>query len=155
MSYNVNFQLLGAKGEDIVDDSIWIIKSLYPWIPPEPTSFMANRAIIVVRNPLDSILSWYHYLTQMNHSTKAPYRVDKDYPQLFDWWVKNQVPKMVKHYGQYMQEARQRKMPYHFVRFEDLVADPRPHYEDIMKYLLQLESLEGTNAMRRIQEVLN
>jgi len=81
--------------------------------------------------------------------------VAKDYPKLFDWWVRNQVPKMVKHYGQYMQEARQRKMPYHFVRFEDLVADPRPHYVNIMKYLLQMDSLEGTNAMRRVQEVLD
>ena len=70
----------GAKGEAIIDDSVWLVKTHYPWIPPAPISFDANRTIVVVRNPLDSILSWYHYITQVNHTTKAPYNVAADYP---------------------------------------------------------------------------
>ena len=43
---------------------------------------------------------------------------------------------MAKHYNLYLEEARSRKMPYLFVRFEDLVANPRPSLERMMRYLL-------------------
>ena len=154
LHFNVNFQMLGAKGEEIVDDSIWVVKTHYPWITPSNLTFSANRTLVVVRNPLDSLLSWFHYLSQASHTSKAPYDVAADYPQLFDWWIRNQVPKMAKHYKLYMDEARQKKIPYLFVRFEDLVDDPKPQLELIMRYLLQMETLEGTNAQRRVDQVI-
>lgn len=40
------------------------------------------------------------------------------------------------------------------MRYEDLVNDKKNTYEGIFKFLLELDSLEGTNAQRRIDEVL-
>ena len=57
---------------------------------------------------------------------------------------------MATHYKLYMDEARRKKIPYLFVRFEDLIDDPKPQLELIMRYLLQMETLDGTNAKRRI-----
>ena len=89
LHYNVLMQMLNSKGEEIVDESVWAVKTHYPWIPISPTNFYANRAIVVARNPLDSILSWYHLMSQQNHTTKAPYNIAADYPEFFDWWIKN------------------------------------------------------------------
>ncbi len=44
--------------------------------------------------------------------------------------------------------------PIHIVRYEDLVNEPKNTYEGIFKYLLEVDSLEGTNAQRRIDEVV-
>ena len=116
----------GAKGTDIVDDTVWVVKTHYPWIPPEPNVFSASRSLVVVRNPLDSIVSWYHYLSEVNHTTKAAYDVAADHPDYFDWWVRDLVPKMRKQYALYLEEARTKKAPYLFIRFEDLVSQPKP-----------------------------
>lgn len=42
----------------------------------------------------------------------------------------------------------------YIVRYEDLVNDPKNTYEGIFKFLLDLDSLEGTNVQRRIEEVV-
>jgi hypothetical protein len=49
-----------------------------------------------------------------------------------------------------LRDARLHKVPTLFIRFEDLVAKPKPELENIMRFLLEIESLEGTNAARRI-----
>lgn len=40
--------------------------------------------------------------------------------------------------------------PIYIVRFEDLLANPKSELEGIYKFLLDLDSLEGTNAQRRL-----
>lgn len=40
------------------------------------------------------------------------------------------------------------------MRYEDLVSNPKPELEGIMKYLLDLDDLTGTNAQRRVDEVI-
>jgi hypothetical protein len=39
------------------------------------------------------------------------------------------------------------------VRYEDLCQNPAEELEGMMKYLLDLDSLEGTNAGRRIEQL--
>lgn len=49
----------GYKGEGITDSSVWVVKSHYPerlgYI-----RFAARRVILLVRNPFDSIESYFH-----------------------------------------------------------------------------------------------
>ena len=47
-----------------------------------------------------------------------------------------------------------RQLPILFVRFEDLVTDPEPQLSNIMRFLLGIKHIEGTNAERRIKEVI-
>ena len=54
-----------------------------------------------------------------------------------------------------MREARLRRVPTLFLRFEDLVANPEPELRSIMSFLLGVKDLSGTNAERRIHEVLS
>jgi len=40
------------------------------------------------------------------------------------------------------------------VRYEDLVNNPKPELENIYKFLLEVDDLTGTNAQRRIDEII-
>ena len=55
---NVHLQMQGMKGEDIVDDTAWICKTHSPWIMPEAPVFQCNKMISIIRNPLDTFISW-------------------------------------------------------------------------------------------------
>lgn len=54
-----------------------------------------------------------------------------------------------------VKDALERAVPTLFVRFEDLVMDPEPELRSLMKFLLGVDDLTGTNAERRINEVLS
>ena len=53
-----------------------------------------------------------------------------------------------------MRDAREKSAPVLFVRFEDLVSNPEPELYRMMKFLLGETDLTGTNAERRIKEVI-
>jgi hypothetical protein len=36
---NVTLQMMGMKGEDIVDDSVWVVKTHSPWVMYEAPRF--------------------------------------------------------------------------------------------------------------------
>ena len=117
-------------------------------------SWYANKCIVVVRNPLESCLSLLHYASMSNHNTKAPFHFEKLYSNFFDWWVKYCCNAINKWYLSMMHDAKVRAAPILFIRFEDLVANPEPELRSMMSFLLGQSDLTGTNAERRIQEVL-
>ena len=54
-----------------------------------------------------------------------------------------------------MNDAKFRKVPTLFIRFEDLVMNPEPELYNMMSFLLGKRDLTGTNAERRIKEVID
>ena len=52
-------------------------------------SWYANKIIAVVRNPIDTCLSWLNIVSMNNHNTKCPFDYDKSYPKWFNWWVQD------------------------------------------------------------------
>lgn len=144
----------GMKGEDTVNDTVWIVKSHSPWIMPEAPVFSANKCIVIVRNPLDTNLSWLHLVAMNNHAMKSPFNYEELYPNYFDWWVKDCCTHVNSWMLTMMADAKFRRMPALFIRFEDLVLNPRPELYNMMRFLLGQKDLSGTNAERRIEEVL-
>ena len=63
---------------------------------------------------------------------------------------------MKRFYEIYMNDARNKEIPTLFVRFEDLVMDPEPELRKMMAFMLglTLEQFKGTNAERRVKEVV-
>ena len=53
-----------------------------------------------------------------------------------------------------MNDAKFRRVPTLFIRFEDLVMNPEPELYNMMSFLLGKRDLTGTNAERRIKEVI-
>ena len=57
-------------------------------------------------------------------------------------------------YQTFIRDSREKSAPVLFVRFEDLVTNPEPELYRMMKFLLGETDLTGTNAERRIKEVI-
>lgn len=144
----------GMKGEDIVDDTCWIVKSHSPWIMEYAPPFRSNKVIVIVRNPTESNISWLNCVSMATHSVKVPYKVHEEYPNFWTWWTKDCMTHMNNWYQTFMKDARSRQCPILFVRFEDLVMNPEPELYKMMKFILGTTDLAGTNAERRVQEVL-
>jgi len=142
------------KGEDIVDDTCWIIKTHSPWIMPEAPKFTCNKMLVVVRNPLDVMISWLNLLCLGNHDSKAPFDFEKEYPEWWDWWVRDCTKHFKNWFKVVMHDAKMRQVPTLFVRFEDLNNNPEPELRNIMRFLTGLKDLDGTNAERRVKEVM-
>jgi len=48
----------------------------------------------------------------------------------------------------------EKRIPIQFIRYEDMYSNPREELIKIFKFMLDLDSLEGTNCMRRIDAVV-
>jgi hypothetical protein len=146
--------MMGMKGEDIVDDTVWVRKTHSPWCMPFAPLFHCNKMIIVVRNPLDVIVSWLNLVAQACHNSKTEYTVEKDYPVWWGKWVVETAGFIRDWFNVYLKDAATRKLPIVWFRFEDMIMNPEPQLYDMMRMFTGKKDLEGTNAELRIQEVL-
>lgn len=53
-----------------------------------------------------------------------------------------------------MHDAKMKQLPVLFTRFEDLTTNPEAELTNIMKFLLNVTDITGTNAERRVKEVI-
>ena len=53
-----------------------------------------------------------------------------------------------------MKDAKFRDVPTLFIRFEDLVNNPETELTNIMRFILGKRDIKGTNAERRVKEVI-
>jgi hypothetical protein len=49
----------GLKGEGIIDSRVWLIKTHFPYIYPSTFPVKGSTSIVLVRNPLDMIVSLF------------------------------------------------------------------------------------------------
>jgi len=57
----------GFQGEGVTDNSVWILKSHFP----ERLGYvhaLANRALVLIRNPFDAIESYFHMGMTNSHN---------------------------------------------------------------------------------------
>ena len=50
--------------------------------------------------------------------------------------------------------AEETKKPIYFFRFEDILQDPKRELTNIFKFILGMDSIEGTVIERRIEDVI-
>lgn len=145
---------MGLMGENIVDDRAWVIKAHHPFLIPESIDYICNKVIVCVRNPLDVLPSWASLTNTLNHSVKPEYKYDKDFPEWWNNWINHQSQGMNKWFDFQIGDAHDNKVPVFVVRYEDLVKSPREELLNMMKFLLNIDEIEGTVAEKRVDEVL-
>ena len=64
---NKELMYMGLNGEGLVDKRVWIVKTHYPERYGK-TKFYAERNILCVRNPLDSITSLFNMVCTGSHN---------------------------------------------------------------------------------------
>lgn len=90
----------------------------------------------------------------MSHSASPEYDYSTEYPEWWAWWVKTQAATHARYFEVMLRHCNQEgKNPIYICRYEDLVNDSKTELIEIMKFLLDLDDLTGTNCERRINEI--
>lgn len=74
----------------------------------------------------------------------------KEFPEEWDQFVKTVSQVWVDYYSYWVSQAKQKSLPVLFVRFEDLVQQPKQTMKEIMEFILGVDSIDKMNVMRRI-----
>ena len=146
---------MGMKGEGCIDNSVWVVKSHHPLVYYMATKFTANKTFMVVRNPLDVFPSYAALLNTMSHGNKPDYEIHSDYPEWWTWWVKTCTRQMKDFFRIMRRDCFENKRnPLYIVRYEDLVSQPKESLMGLFGFILGVKDLTGTNAERRIDQVV-
>lgn len=90
----------------------------------------------------------------MSHSAEVEYEYHLAYPEWWDWWVKYLADLQARYFKVLIKHCtKDGKNPIYFVRYEDLCLQPAEELVGMMKFLLDLGDLKGTNMERRIDQL--
>ena len=153
---SVGLQTMGLVGEETTSDTnlVWITKTHWPLDSVNKGVFRAQKMIKIVRNPLDTILSQCHGMWTYSHSVTPVEQYDKDVPQSWETAVQRFSEGMADDFNITIKSPTSvaNQIPSFVVRYEDLRKDPVPIIKDTFRFLLDVESIEGTVLEKRINE---
>ena len=115
------------------------------------TKFGANKAISVVRNPIDVIPSFALLFNTTSHSLTSTVPLNELDPAYWERFVDN-ISLMMNQTCNVMQQQMHPAIPTYYVRYEDLVLRPIETLNELFCYLLEVPSIEGTVIEQRIRE---
>ena len=115
---HLNQQLIdaGMVGEGVSDERVWIVKTHYPERLGR-VKFNAKRAIVLVRNPFDAIVSYFNMVITQSHTHSL---LEDEYVKYADIWesfVYDETQIWKAFYDQWAMV----QTPTLLVRYEDLV----------------------------------
>jgi len=138
---NKDLMLMGLAGEGLVDKRVWVVKTHYPERYGK-TKFYAERAILLVRNPLDSITSLFNMVCTGSHNRSIH---DDDYFKFGNTWAEfiQQDITVWKDFHDFWLNA---KIPVHIIRYEDIVGNPAPCLKSLLEFILNVKDIKGTKV---------
>lgn len=77
-----------------------------------------------------------------------------DHEELWDKQVKHDVKMLQKYYDEMFKLYRERNVPVYFVKYEEMLAEPKATLRSIFKFLLNVNTINGTIIEKRINEVI-
>jgi thiol-disulfide isomerase/thioredoxin len=87
-SINMALTIQGFKAENHYDSKVWILKTHFPYILPYANIMTAGRAVLLVRNPLDIIVSQFMMSTTVTHSRTCANDFTVEFADEWKWLVK-------------------------------------------------------------------
>ena len=139
-----SLQTMGLKGESHANtDKVWITKTHHPWTIILSTKFVGNKMIFLMRNPIDNIPSLAHLSELHSHSLVTKEDYSKDFPEFWELFTTNAIKDM-KEYFRVMTENAIKNVPTYAMRFEDLRNEPEKVLSELLSFILDVPSIEGT-----------
>jgi Sulfotransferase domain len=115
----------------------------------------ASRAVLLVRNPLDIIVSQFMMSATLTHSKSCSNDFVNEFAEEWQWLVKSQALLWNEFFKYWIELSRQKKIPVHVIRFEDLLTKKKESMIGTFEFLQGLESTEGLYIGKRINDVLD
>ena len=116
-----SFQMSGMLGENVVDDTCWVIKTHHPMPKfPGTKEFAVQKVIVCVRNPFDVIMSNYNF-TNSNFAHSATVENDPFAPENADYInevIQNKTKELKKFQEHVFEALIKNEVPFYFLKFE-------------------------------------
>ena len=143
---NVALMDMGLAGEGLVDKRVWVVKTHYPERYGK-TRFGSERAILLVRSPLDCITSLFNMVCSGTHDLSI---ADADFTLFGKHWNEfiEQEITVWKDFHDFWLKA---KIPVHLIRYEDILPRPVESMTDLMKFIFNVESILDTLLSQYIE----
>ncbi|CEG35502.1 fbox domain containing protein [Plasmopara halstedii] len=143
-------QEYGMKGEGVVDESVWFVKTHFPERVGYK-SFPAKKAILVVRNPWDTIDSYFNMTLTNTHNKSIHESQYKRFADRWDKMLRNEIDVWMKFYRYWTTKV---DIPIIVVRYEDLILHRKETLHRVFLFLTGRKNLEGTEWEKRIYDVI-
>ena len=116
---NRQLKEMGLDGEGKLDNDIWIIKTHYPERVGRQ-EFIANKSIVIVRNPLDAIFSLFNMVGTTSHSESLADEVLELAKEvdLFTEFIRQETSVWYDFHAYWQSKSSQ--IPVHFITYEAL-----------------------------------
>ncbi|KAF4317267.1 hypothetical protein BBO99_00008171 [Phytophthora kernoviae] len=149
-SLSKELQQYGMKGEGVVDESVWFVKTHFPERVGYK-AFPAKKAILVVRNPWDAIDSYFNMTLTNTHNKSLQ---ESQYERFADRWdglLRNEIDVWMKFHRYWTTKV---DIPIIVVRYEDLMMHRAETLRRVFLFLTDLTTLEGTEWEQRIHDAM-
>ena len=113
---------------------------MYPFTHP----LKACKAIVLVRNPLDMVVSLFQMCVTLTHNKTCENDFSKEFVTDWDFAVTVYTRIWTEFYAYWLNLARSKQTPVYFVRYEDLVKDKVNTIKPTLAFMLATNSIEGT-----------
>ena len=148
---NVALQFCGFKAEGITDSRVWISKSHFPYVLPFQWQWSNDIAVVCTRYQLDADPSFFYLMFTQTHSQSFETKLTED--PIKPYWVEFQKRSTLSYhiwFKHWINVAQNTDKPVYFFRFEDILQNSGEELNNLFKFILGMDSLEGTVIERRI-----
>ena len=114
-----------------------------------------DMVLICSRYHLDCEVSFFYLLYSQTHGLSFQNELHKD--PIKPYWedhARRGAVAYKKYYSYWINKAETSDIPIYFFRFEDVIANPQKEVTEVMRFVLGMESMEGTVMEQRVKEVL-
>ena len=105
--------------------------------------------IVIVRNPIDIIPSYAGLFLSKSHTFEFENSLPDEFPEWWDGWV-TAMCENINIGKEFTIKNIASQIPTYVLRYEDLKTNPVPVLKEMFCFLLNVESIEGTNIEKRI-----
>ena len=141
---------VGGEGHTNMENRVWISKTHFPHMLPDSQMAFPEKNIAVVRNPIDIFPSMAILMNTLSHSMVPDQKLHEDFPEQWNSFLTQHYPVLVRTHENMINEFG-KAVPTYIMRYEDLRTDPEPVLREAFKFLLDVESIDGTIVEERIK----
>ena len=111
------------------------------------------QAVVVVRNPFDTIVSYFNLYSIRNHTDSVPEEVYEKFADVWNFVVEENAKYIQKFFEFWMNQSK--TIPVYFVRYEDLMLNREETLRKLLCFMLNTKSIEGTLTEALIKRAIS
>mmetsp|Transcript_7759 Transcript_7759/g.15398 ORF Transcript_7759/g.15398 Transcript_7759/m.15398 type:complete len:558 (+) Transcript_7759:85-1758(+) len=149
----LNKQLVqaGMMGEGFVKDLVFAVKTHFPERLGR-CGMTAGRAVLIVRNPFDAIVSYFNMVLTQTHTHTIEDDEFIKYADIWDTFVREEISVWKQFHAHWLSEQIKLNVPILLVRYEDIIYHREASMRKIAEFLYQAEGLDADDLEEIIRE---